>query len=240
MEQFGDAFRRLTDGRGAPRVLDAGCGSHSNVDLPPGAYVVGVDISAQALDHNALLDERIVGDLETVELDPRSFDLIVCWDVLEHLPRPERALAVLVGALTDDGLLVLGLPNVRSVKGVVTKYTPYGFHRWIYRRAGTVPSDPHRTFLRSSLSLEAVTRWAVGQGLEAAYTVRYEAPIQARLRGSLRLTGRLWTGIGAAVHALSLGRLATDDTDFVVVFSRPQAGGAPRPEPTRPDPPART
>ena len=47
--------------------------------------MVGLDISPSALDRNRLLDDRIVGDLETYPLPRKAFDVVVCWDVLEHL-----------------------------------------------------------------------------------------------------------------------------------------------------------
>ncbi len=220
MEDVRSALERRPLAAERPRVLDAGCGSDSNIPLPPNAHVVGIDVSAEALERNELLDERMVADLEEVELAPESFDLIVCWDVLEHLRRPERALDTLAGALASGGLLVLGLPNVLSVKGLVTKFTPYSFHRFVYRRAATSPRPPHRTFLRLAISPQAIVRWAGQRGLAVEYLGLYEAPIQARLRGSLHLSGWRWSALSGAVRALSLGAVSTDDTDYVAILSR--------------------
>jgi SAM-dependent methyltransferase len=219
MEEFRSALARQPLDRPALRVLDAGCGSEMNIELPANAHVVGIDVSSEALVQNASLDERIVGDLETIELRPKSFDLIVCWDVLEHLRRPGRVLDGFAGALAEEGLLVLGAPNVLSVKGVVTKYTPYSFHRWIYRRAASSRSAPHRTFLRLAMSPRAVRRWALRAGLTVEYLGYYEAPIQARLRQTLGLSGWRWKAIGTAVRTLSLGVIATDDSDYLAILS---------------------
>jgi len=117
LEEFGQTLARRVSGRSPLRVLDAGCGRQCNVELPPHAYVVGVDISPEALEENPLLDERIVGDLELIELPKESFDLIVCWDVLEHVRRPRAVLDRLAPALAEGGVLVVGAPNVLSLKG---------------------------------------------------------------------------------------------------------------------------
>lgn len=227
--EFDDALARLLRGRDALRVLDAGAGSDTGVELPPTAHVVGIDLSESALAENPALDERIVGDLETVELAPKSFDLIVCRDVLEHLSRPELALQRFAGALADDGLLALGLPNVLSVKGLATKCTPYSFHRWAYRRAALSRGEPHRTFLRFSIAPRALRRWAADAGLTLEFEGFFEAPIQVRLRQALRLTGRRWTAASSLVRALSLRSVATDDTDYVVIFSKRSTAPAPAP-----------
>ncbi len=79
---------RLLAGRPAPRVLEAGCGSSSRVALPAGRWLVGVDIAPRQLDKNTVLDEKHLGDLQTFSLPGAGFDLILCWDVIEHLPHP--------------------------------------------------------------------------------------------------------------------------------------------------------
>lgn len=43
------------------------------------------------------------------------FDVVVCADVLEHLPRPEELLARIFGWLRPGGTLLVSLPNVANV-----------------------------------------------------------------------------------------------------------------------------
>ncbi len=75
-----------------PRILEAGCGSGSNIPIPPDSHLTGIDISEEELAKNQVVAEKIVGDLETYPLEKDSFDLVVCWDVLEHLGRPRLAM----------------------------------------------------------------------------------------------------------------------------------------------------
>lgn len=124
---------RLLTGRVAPRVLEAGCGSLSRVQLPDDAYLIGVDITQRQLDANTMLDERILGNLETHAWPPASIDMVVCWDVIEHLSNLGAALDRLQAALKPGGAMVLAFPNPWSLKGMVTKLTPYWVHYIFYR-----------------------------------------------------------------------------------------------------------
>ena len=94
------------EGRDALRILEAGCGSASHLRFGPGAHLVGIDISERQLDRNGALDEKIVGDLQSHPLGS-GYDLIVCWDVLEHLPRPDDALENMLASVAPGGLLVI-------------------------------------------------------------------------------------------------------------------------------------
>src|SRR6266849_4277092 len=88
------------------KILEAGCGSYSYVRVPEhtSSYSVGIDISEEQLNRNTVVDEKIVGDLETYQFAPSQFDLIICWWVLEHLSHPERALDSFVRASKDGGI----------------------------------------------------------------------------------------------------------------------------------------
>jgi len=58
----------------------------------------------------------IEGDLDELDLaaalQQRRFDVVLCGDVLEHLKRPDLALAKIRECLKDDGRLVVSIPNV--------------------------------------------------------------------------------------------------------------------------------
>src|SRR5439155_1728066 len=79
------------------------------------------------------VDEKILGDIQTYPL-PNDLDAVVCWDVLEHLPEPDRALRNFFQAVKPGGVIVVKSPNTRSLKALVTKLTPLRFHTWYYRR----------------------------------------------------------------------------------------------------------
>ena len=209
-------------------VLDAGCGfdsTRAGFPVPAEfnrARVVGLDISPSALDRNRLLDDRIVGDLETYPLPRKAFDVVVCWDVLEHLPRPYEALQNLVASVRPGGLIVLGLPNVLAVKSLIAKFTPHWFHVWAAETAFGAPRDaaeggPIPTHLRFSLRPSRLRRFFDDQGLIVEYLALYgHGPLSGVLpRRWMRVAWRITT---AVVRVASLGRAESERSEVVAVL----------------------
>jgi SAM-dependent methyltransferase len=153
-----------------PAVLDAGCGAAGPIEIPPDAHVTGIDISEEQLARNMSLDDKILGDLQSYPLPEDKFDLAICWDVLEHLDDPEAACRNMWSALRANGLLVLGFPNSRSVKGLVTRFTPHWAHVQAYRRvfgmpeAGTGDHAPFPTRFKPFMAPEGIRAFAAEKG----------------------------------------------------------------------------
>jgi SAM-dependent methyltransferase len=104
---------QLADGR---RVLDAACGEgYGTAILAQGgaSAAVGVDIDEATVAHAAQrhgLDFR-AGDVGALPFEDGSFDLVVSFETIEHVPEPERALDEFARVLAPDGLLVISTPN---------------------------------------------------------------------------------------------------------------------------------
>jgi SAM-dependent methyltransferase len=211
-------------------LLEAGCGQFpSPLGLEGKARIVGVDTSAAQLERNTWADEKIQADIVTHPLATDSYDVVVCWDVLEHLPAPEPALDNLLRATRPDGLLVLKVPNVMSAKGLVTKFTPHWFHIWIYRHVfgytnpGVGDRPPFRTYLRWSIRPGALREFSRRRGLVLEMLGTYEADKQQGIRESLHLDGRLWRGLRGAVRLLTLRTVDPVATELIAVFRKPRA-----------------
>lgn len=60
------------------------------------------------------IDRFIIADVEqrSLDLEPASFDVLICGDVLEHLRDPWSTLEYLIGFLRPGGALVASLPNI--------------------------------------------------------------------------------------------------------------------------------
>jgi SAM-dependent methyltransferase len=116
-----------------PTVLEAGCGSTSDIELPFEKTVVGIDLDPEQLKHNDVVDRKIQGDLQTYELPRNEFDIVACVDVLEHLPCPEKAIANMSKSLKPGGYLLIAGPEPYSYKGLVAKYTPHSMRYFIFR-----------------------------------------------------------------------------------------------------------
>jgi len=138
------------------------------------------------LRRNAHLDEKILGDIQTYRWPVPRFDAVVCGDVPEHLPRPTAALDNLFDAVKPGGIVVLAFPNLYSLKGLVTKLTPFFVHVWFYRLTGDHRPldefDQFPTYLRTSMVPTRVLRRGQERGFSVVYFRLYEGPVQTDLR----------------------------------------------------------
>lgn len=122
------------------RVLDVGCSVGAvgrEIKRRRAAEVVGIELDAEmGSEARRHLDVVIIGDVETLDLDRQlqrhSFDCVILADVLEHLRDPWRVLVNCTEYLTDSGVLVASIPNVRHYTTVVSLLRGH----WPYRERG--------------------------------------------------------------------------------------------------------
>jgi SAM-dependent methyltransferase len=214
-------------GRDSLHVLEAGCGSTSRVHLGPRARVTGLDISPVQLARNDALQEQILGDLQFYPIPNAAFDAAVCWDVLEHLDDPTAAVRNMAQALRPGGVLVLAVPNLWSLKGVITKLTPFWLHVAFYRfalgdrRVGTAASDQFPTRLRRDVAPARLRLTGRNLGLRLRYEALYEGPVQAELRRRSRLANAIFSLIHVASALATGSRFDPTRTDYLLVLERP-------------------
>lgn len=102
------------------KVLEIGCaeGSQSKVlEEKFGCSVTGVEIDAEAAKEASRYCDRVItGNIETLNLDEtfqgEKYDVVILADVLEHLYDPVTALINVSSLLTDDGYVVVSVPNI--------------------------------------------------------------------------------------------------------------------------------
>jgi 2-polyprenyl-3-methyl-5-hydroxy-6-metoxy-1,4-benzoquinol methylase len=103
------------------RVLDVGCGAGATGEalLQRGAVeVVGIELdpaAAEAARERGYRDVA-VGDAEAaISQVAGPFDTVLCHDVLEHLPRPDRVLSATAEVATPNAVLSVSIPNARHI-----------------------------------------------------------------------------------------------------------------------------
>ena len=104
--------------RGPQRILDVGCGAGLMTGhLTRYGTVTGVDFSSAAIE----VARRLVPEAEfhvndAANLPEGPFDLITLFDVLEHIPEPDRpgALAAFAARLAPGGRLFMSTPHPDS------------------------------------------------------------------------------------------------------------------------------
>jgi SAM-dependent methyltransferase len=219
-------LNELLSNRESVKVLEVGCGDHSFIKLQQNTYTVGIDISEKQMQRNYNLDEKILGDVQDYDLPKSEFDLIVCWWLLEHLQQPKRALENCCKSLKEDGLIVVAVPNVYSIKGLLTKYTPHWFHIWVYRSifgqklAGTEDHPPCYTFLSSFIALESMKTFVYNNSLLVEYFGFHENVNQKDFREKYGIVGPVWSAIKLMTKILTFGRISVEDTDYIIVLKK--------------------
>jgi SAM-dependent methyltransferase len=190
------------------------------------AHMTGIDISRRQLERNHLLNEKIHGDIQTYPLPEKAFDLVICWDVMEHLLHPGQALLNFARCVGPGGHIILKLPNLLSLKGLVTKLTPHFIHVWFYRTfyrrpdAGRDDQSPFKTYLKWSVRPLALRRFSEDQGLDLVYEEYWEAPIQYKIRQSNPLLRLVWTPMGGLLKLFSFGSVTISKTEYLLVIKR--------------------
>lgn len=128
------ALARLIDWRaqGIRRVLDVGTGYGYLLPLlrAQGLDPLGVEVSVSesAFARDTLgLDVR-TGLLHEVGLQPASFDAAMCFEVIEHVPRPAPFVAELARHVRPGGLVIIQTDNFagRAVRAMGAR-----FPKWI-------------------------------------------------------------------------------------------------------------
>jgi SAM-dependent methyltransferase len=205
------------------QVLEAGGGSDCHLPLPPGAEITTLDISQEQLDLNTYAKEKLLGDLQTVDFGRRRFDLIICWDVLEHLERPDAALTRLAGALKPGGRLLIKGPLPNTLKGLVTRFTPHVLHVQFYRRvlgskdAGKPGHAPFKAHLETGSTPSEIASVLGQHGVGIDTLQGFESTHVTALAAKSRLLLAGYRFAEAMVAALTFGRYTRGMTDFFML-----------------------
>ena len=212
-------------------ALEAGGGSFTHIRIARESRVTVLDISREQLDRNSYAQERILGDLEEFDGQAGRFDLIVCYDVVEHLNRPRRALVNMARMLAPGGALVVGCPNRASLKGLVTRYTPHGFHVWYYRYlrgcadAGLPGHAPFPAPMKPEMGMDAILQTARELDLEVASKQHYVSESVEDLKTRFPLLHALYAPVAKLVGAFTLPWTDSEDTDIILVLRRKAEAG---------------
>lgn len=120
-------------------VLDVGCGRgeynedpvplRKNLRILKGkvAKVIGIDVD-QGAQENPFLDEFHLIQGNSWPVESNSIDLIVCDNVLEHIPNPDRFFLEIHRVLRTGGYLCIRTPNRWSYVAIAATLIPNRFH----------------------------------------------------------------------------------------------------------------
>jgi 2-polyprenyl-3-methyl-5-hydroxy-6-metoxy-1,4-benzoquinol methylase len=148
--------------RHVSRVLEIGCGTGNTLAyLKANNYcdwIGGVELCPDvAREAASKLDVIYEGSIEQMELpiEPKSIDMILCLDVLEHLVNPQKVVTYLHTFLAPGGIIIASIPNGRHHSVVL----PLVFqNKWEYQKVGVLDSTHLRFFVkRTAIDLMTVS-----------------------------------------------------------------------------------
>ena len=149
--------------------------SLTSLDLT-GKTIHAVDCSLRSLERNPN-PNKIVAWAHAIPLRTESVDLVFSEYLMEHVSDPEATVAESARILRPGGRLIWMAPNLWSYQGLLTKLTPFRFHRWVNQLLQPVTprrasADVFPTYLRlNSISRIRRTLARAGLELEECYTV---------------------------------------------------------------------
>ncbi len=112
---FADYLKYLQPFRKNNRILDFGFGEGYFLSLcsKDGWEVYGVDTNPEFVDHVKLHYGigKVAGSIEDAHYPEDYFDVITCWNVLEHVKDPYRTLKEIYRILRPNGVIFLRFPN---------------------------------------------------------------------------------------------------------------------------------
>jgi SAM-dependent methyltransferase len=209
-------------------IYEAGGGSTSYLptDVLRRAHVTVVDIDEVQIRNNTYAQERIRGDVQTYRFAPGSFDLVICYNVIEHLADVEAALLGFCQSLKQGGLILIGAPNPQSLSGVVTRYSPHWFHVWFYRHvrgektAGQPGEPPFATFFHPLVTLSNLETFARSHGLQLIYKNEYESPRYPAMRARMPVFAALLDAVATVMNWLIPGKADVRRGDYHVILRK--------------------
>jgi ubiquinone/menaquinone biosynthesis C-methylase UbiE len=142
------------------KILEIGCGIGSIVSelASQGHDITGTDISSQAIDYGL----KKYGDIklqvcpaEELQFEDHSFDIVLSFDLFEHIAQVNKHISEVYRVLKEDGLYLLQTPNKYS--NVIFETLYHKSLKW--RRAHPslhTPGQLKRRFLKHGFQTQFV------------------------------------------------------------------------------------
>lgn len=160
------------------------------------------------------LEDYQVSTINDATFTEHSFDVIYCAYVLEHVLGVRRVLENFAQWIKPGGIIVLRIPDSRSVYAFIARYTSHWFHvlvkRHIYKHknAGKLGYGPYPVVYEPEMSLAGIERFCNQRGFSMSVTAN------ARY-----LSRASWIApFTALVSALSFGVLRWRYSDLAIVI----------------------
>jgi SAM-dependent methyltransferase len=150
------------------RVLDSGSGPGSWVlqeqrarDAARIGLLVGQDVYRPDVTQ---LDAFVLARSEALPFAAGSFDLVLAYNVIEHLPDPAHALREIARVLVPGGVLALKTPAANAPLFLLARLLPTRMHKRLKGGVGVAADDVFPTYYRAN-SVRTLEHALRGTGL---------------------------------------------------------------------------
>lgn len=119
-------LKELLPHKKVDNVLFLGCGQGDELSLivEGNVLVIGLDISRTGLQKAKAKNPNFIfiqGDAHYLPFRKKLFDIVICSEVLEHLPNTEKCISEIHRVLGEQGIFILTVPNWISFFGLFRK-----------------------------------------------------------------------------------------------------------------------
>ena len=175
------------------------------------------EVTRAAVAHHQYLAHATLGDLRTVPLPPRSYDIIQCSELLTRIEHAELVLDRLAGAVKPGGLLLLRVRDRDSAGGFLDRVLPDPARRAIWRKRRPGEPGPHMPVYERLASARGIQAYVLLHGLVIA-----ERGALGGLAGGLPRGPHGYLAAQKLVARLSRGRLTSAHEDLLYVIRKPE------------------
>jgi len=138
------------------RLLDVGCGVgwSTFIFAEAGYDAVGIDLNPSAFEppHRQNCALRY-GSATDIPFEPDSFDIVVCYQCLEHLPTPQLALDEMIRVCRSSGVIAIVGPNLVNPLLALSALHPSRLKRQKLVRRPGMPRHPYGNTLPETLGV---------------------------------------------------------------------------------------
>lgn len=158
------------------------------------AVIAAPAASAAAL---AVPGPVLLGDLRSVSLPPRSFDIVYCAFLLEHIQNAALVLDRFVAALRPGGLLLLRVRDRDCAAAALDRKAPEPLRRALWARLHPGEPGPFPAVYEPLASARGLQAYAAAHGLVIARrdAERSVPAAPARLSAAVRAARKLVAGL---------------------------------------------
>ena len=208
-------------------ILQAGCTTAEDLGIEA-LSAAGARLSISMIDEDSEvtraavaqhqhLASAVLGDLRSVPLPPRAYDIVQCSELLTRVEHAELVLDRLLAAVKPGGLLLLRFRDRDSAAGFLDRALPGPAQHAIWHKLRPGEPGPHFPVYERLASARGVQSYVLLHGLVVA-----ERGALGGLAGGLSRGPHGYLAVQKLVAWLSRGRLTAAHEDLLYVIRKPE------------------